>query len=161
MGTMNWSVIGPAVFSLVGVGLGTMGSIFVQYIGTRTSKEQVRAERYGALRAERKEAIREFLEAAQQVEQIAERRFQHGERPADHLIHTHRMKYLRQCIGLVGTPHLQSATNEYARRLLAATYEDLPEGANFWKYIRELKDPFMDAARRELDIPDLNRPMLT
>jgi hypothetical protein len=58
---MDWSTLAPAVFSLLGVALGTAGSVLAAYYAHRSSREQQRRQIRTSLREERKQMILEFL----------------------------------------------------------------------------------------------------
>lgn len=149
---MTWD----AVLPLIGVALGAGGSFAVQFLVTRASREQARLDRLASLRAERKDAIREFLENAQSVERAAERRFLHDDVDhADVVPLTHRMWCLQKCIDLVGSPELRKAASGYAWRLHDVMYKEQPESPDVWERIRELRDPFLEAARVELGVSGL------
>ena len=62
---MNWSSLAPAIFSLLGVAVGTAGSLLGVYFSTRTAKEQAKAQQAAELRLERKEIILEHLKEAE------------------------------------------------------------------------------------------------
>ncbi|GLY37523.1 hypothetical protein Amsp01_035470 [Amycolatopsis sp. NBRC 101858] len=148
---MNWAVILP----LVGVLIGATASFAAQYLATRTTQRQEKIRRVAEIRAERKEVIFNFLEGMQLVERVAEHRFEHGGHGEVPQPATHRMWYLQKCIELVGTQQLIHASVEYAQRLHDAVYGSLPAGVNVWEFMAERRFPFLEAARRELDIPDL------
>ncbi|MFD0059217.1 hypothetical protein ACFVHR_36460 [Streptomyces sp. NPDC127168] len=149
---MTWD----AVLPLFGVLLGAGGSFGVQFLVTRASRAQARLERLASLRSERKESVREFLEAAQLVEHLAERRFRNGDLDrAEAESATHRMWYLQKCIDLVCSPVLREATESYAWRMDEAVYRELPAEGDVWERLKELRDPFLEAARVELGVSDL------
>src|SRR5437763_1520381 len=58
---MDWSTLAPAIFSLLGVALGTAGSVLATYYAQRSSREQQRRQVKIARRDERKEIILEYL----------------------------------------------------------------------------------------------------
>ena len=141
------------VVPLVGVVLGSTGAILAQYIGTRVTKQQARAAA-GAQRCswKRKEAIREFLDAAQSVEQAAEQRSIEGQLPNDISVRIHRMWFQRKCIQLICSTQLSEAAQNYSWCMYRSCYRDLPHGIDVWAYLHEGRDPFMVLARRELRI---------
>ncbi|MFE6775101.1 hypothetical protein [Streptomyces sp. NPDC057702] len=65
---------GGTVLALIGVLLGTAGTLVGQYLATRVDLQRDRRHRAENERAERKEAMLEFLAAAQRVELILDRR---------------------------------------------------------------------------------------
>ncbi|QXJ25834.1 hypothetical protein AGRA3207_007395 [Actinomadura graeca] len=147
---MNWSVVGPAVFSLIGVTLGTSGTLIGQYLTTRTTKAQALAERRTALRAERKTAILEFMETAKQVERFIEQRVHSGERPEGSVELTNRMWFLQQCVDLVSTAPVRNTVTDYAEGLHSLLYQELPTERHVWALMSEKRQPFVDSARVEL-----------
>jgi len=58
---MDWSTLAPAIFSLLGVALGTAGSVLAAYYAHRSSREQQRRQIKTSLREERKQIILEYL----------------------------------------------------------------------------------------------------
>jgi hypothetical protein len=58
---MDWSTLAPAIFSLLGVALGTAGSVLAAYYAHRSSREQQRRQIRTSLREERKQMILEFV----------------------------------------------------------------------------------------------------
>ncbi|MEV7046627.1 hypothetical protein [Amycolatopsis sp. NPDC051061] len=153
---MDWLQLTPAaVLPLVGVLLGTLGSLATTHLGTRTTRKQAETQRRAALRIERKEAIRDFLEGAQRVEHLAERRYQTGERDNNEAeLLTHRMWYLQKCIELVGGHELRRAALDYAWHLGDAVYKELPTDRDIWEFMTSYREPFLEAARRTLAIPE-------
>ncbi|MFI1400934.1 hypothetical protein [Streptomyces sp. NPDC020681] len=152
------AVIAP----LAGVVLGAAGSLGAQFLWTRTTTAQAQAERAAALRAERKDAIRDFLDAAQTVERIAHHRFSNGQHDDDAGSATHRLWFLQKCTDIVGSPELRVATLEYAKRLSDAVWKHRPVDAQksaddqLRDYIAPHRDRFLRAARHELSIPELS-----
>ncbi|MGW6955263.1 hypothetical protein [Streptomyces sp. PAN_FS17] len=67
----SWGTLGPALLSLAGVALGAGGSIFGQYLVSRTSTRQLELQESAAHRAELKNAVLKFLGIASQVEKAA------------------------------------------------------------------------------------------
>jgi hypothetical protein len=157
---MDWVTVSSTIFPLVGVVIGASGSIVAQYLATRVTKQQDGAKRVADLRRERKEAVRDFLDTTQAVERAAEHRFIHGDHGESPGPLTHRMWYSQKCIEIVGTPQLRQATLDYAWRLSEAIYKEVPDDMNVWDFITDRRDPFLEAARRELDIPDIMTPAL-
>ena len=65
---MNWSSWAPAIFSLIGVAVGTAGSLLGVYLSTRTAKEQAKAQQAAELRLERKTIILEYLKEVEDMQ---------------------------------------------------------------------------------------------
>ncbi len=57
----SWGALGPALLSLAGVALGAGGSLFGQYLLSRTSTRQIEVQESAAHRAELKNAVLKFL----------------------------------------------------------------------------------------------------
>ncbi|NSC20010.1 hypothetical protein FM076_01825 [Streptomyces albus subsp. chlorinus] len=78
------------VLALVGVLVGTAGTLLGQYMTTRVEERRDRRQRMDARRAERKEAVLGFLAAAQRVELVLDRRelgLPAPDDPADEKLH--------------------------------------------------------------------------
>jgi hypothetical protein len=60
---MDWNSLGPAVFSLLGVALGTIGSLLGVYYAQRSAREQARLQHSAAMRIERRDIYLEYLSA--------------------------------------------------------------------------------------------------
>ncbi|MFJ3407694.1 hypothetical protein [Promicromonospora sp. NPDC090134] len=67
----SWGTLGPALLSLAGVVLGAGGSLFGQYLVSRTNTQQSRIQESAAHRAELKSVILKFLSIASQVVKAA------------------------------------------------------------------------------------------
>src|SRR4051794_31584669 len=68
---MNAALLLPAAFSLVGVAIGAVGTLFAAYLATSTSREKARWDQLSALRQERKLFLLEYLRAAQNSHDFA------------------------------------------------------------------------------------------
>ncbi|MFI1400349.1 hypothetical protein [Streptomyces sp. NPDC020681] len=142
----------------------TLNCVEPQFLWTRTTtaQAQAQAERAAALRAERKDAIRDFFDAAQTVERIAHHRFSNGQHDDDAGSAMHRLWFLQKCTDIVGSPELRGATLEYAERLSKAVWTQRPVDAQesaddrLRDYIGAHRDRFLQAARHELSIPELS-----
>ena len=141
------------VIPLVAVALGAVGALLGTYLSNRVTRQQADDAKAAALRAEYKTAIEAFLEAAQSVEQAAERRYQEGSLPNDVGSRTHQMWYRQKCIELVCSTALNEKTKDYAFRMSHACYRELPDKIDIWEYLGQCRDPFLAAARHELGIP--------
>jgi hypothetical protein len=149
---LSSSEITAGVLSLAGVAIGAAGSFGVQWFTSRTTAAQARAKRLADLREERKAAILQFLDTAQVVERLAERRYAH-EQLVDPESSTHLMWFLQKALELVATETLRHAARDYAWRLNEAVYKELPVDKDIWAFLAEQREPIMSAARVELDVP--------
>lgn len=146
------SAVTSVVIPLLGVVVGAAGALSAQYLSTRVTKQQAEVARQAAIRAERKNTLLAFLEAAQRVEQAAEERYMTGNLPDDFPSRVHDMWFQHRCIELVNRPALVDKCEGYVWCLHAAIYRELPEGVDIWQFIKEHFDPFLTAARMELDL---------
>jgi hypothetical protein len=146
------TIVTSVLVPLLGVVLGAAGALLGTYLSTRVTKQQAQDARVAAIRAERKAEIEAFLEVAQSVEQAAELRYQEGGLPPDVNFRTHQMWFRQKCIELICSADLNQRTVEYAFRMHHACYREMPKNIDVWDFIRELRDPFLAAARHELGI---------
>ncbi|MEU1600960.1 hypothetical protein ABZ468_51745 [Streptomyces sp. NPDC005708] len=152
-GSMASEVL-TTLLSLAGVGVGSAASFAAQYLTSRETKAQAAATAAAALRAERKQALHDFLESCQRVERAAEHRFQNDNRFVEGSpTLTHDMWFRLKCLDLVSSRRLNDAAYQFADRLMKATYGGPPNGKDVWEFINEKRGPFMEAAKVELDIP--------
>lgn len=106
-----------------------------------------------AQRAERKEAILAFLEVCQRVERAAERRFQEGDRYIEGSAElTHQMWFHQKVLDLVSSPQVRESALRFSQRLNDVTYGRIAKGRDFWDFVNERRQPFIDAARVELGV---------
>src|SRR2546423_8819171 len=61
VGMDTWSALAPALLSLAGVGLGTVGSLVGQHLSSRMNVRQLDAQQWQAHKAELKQSIISFL----------------------------------------------------------------------------------------------------
>ncbi|MWA01426.1 hypothetical protein F8568_013745 [Actinomadura sp. LD22] len=156
---MSGSGLAASLASLSGVVVGAViaagGSYWTQRLLSRESTARARADRLAALRAERKEALREFMEAAQAMERASHRRFRDAPLDSDTGDVTHRFWYLQRCLDLLCSPELRTAARAYAERLDAALWHERPADGTHEDFLREARETFLQAARKELGIPEL------
>lgn len=139
--------LSATVLPLAGVALGSAGTLVGQYLSTRVDARRARFERDSAERAERKEALMEFLSAAQQVELCLDR-LSLGEHIEDSekWQHLHALWLAKKVPELVCTPSVAQAAHDYTMALHA-----LLRGTGA-PAKRELRFAFMEAARVELGV---------
>ncbi|CAM5513993.1 hypothetical protein [Streptomyces] [Streptomyces griseus] len=141
----SWGTLGPALLSLAGVALGAGGSLFGQYLLSRVSARQLKAQESAAHRAELKDAVLKFLGVAAQVEKTALPRTEEGGRPVgDELGPLVDELWLAQAeIDLAARSEgLRGATYRYAFRLAEAARGEVSDASA----LREPQKEFMDAA---------------
>jgi hypothetical protein len=158
---MNWTVLVPAVFSLVGVAVGAGGSLAAAFFATRASGEQARAQQRSALREERKGMLLDYLRAAQEAHDYAARLWEEKpdlpdkrtrQREAARL--DSEMWFQQKKLLIVATFPLRSASVTWTELLSWAL--DHPKGNNssFWDIIEPTQSNFLKAARLDLGIAD-------
>jgi hypothetical protein len=156
---MNWTTLAPAVFSLAGVAIGTVGSLTVGYFTTRTAREQTRVQQAAAFRAERKDTILEYLRAMQAFHDFVLRVWEHApDLPEGHKSSREAAQleselwFYQKKLLLVASEPLRKASLSFTEKLDEALYQARPAGVEFWDFIDPAQDRFIDAARSDLGI---------
>ncbi|MFB4304891.1 hypothetical protein [Actinomadura sp. GTD37] len=141
--------VSTTILPLAGVVLGSAGTLIGQYLSTRVEARRARFEQANAERSERKEALMEFLSAAQQVELCLDR-LSMGQQLEDSekWQRLHTLWLAKKVPELVCSPPVAQAAHDYTFALHALLRgQDTEEGT---PAKRELRFAFMEAARREL-----------
>jgi hypothetical protein len=134
-----WSVLVPAVLSLFGVGLGTVGTLVGQHLSSRVSTRQQDAQRWAAHRAELKASVLRFLGAVRHVQQGG----------AGTVTALDELWLAQEEVDLVAvSEHLRGATYRYARQVTVTANRE-PQASDV-DDLRRAQIEFMDAARRDL-----------
>ncbi|MBG6092631.1 hypothetical protein [Actinomadura viridis] len=141
--------VSTTILPLAGVALGSAGTLVGQYLSTRVEARRARFEQASAERGERKEALMEFLSAAQQVELCLDR-LSMGEQleESEKWQHLHTLWLAKKVPELVCTPQVAQAAHDYTLALHALLRGQAAEAGARPK--RELRFAFMEAARQEL-----------
>lgn len=166
---MNWSNLAPAIFSLLGVAVGTAGSLLGVYFSTRTAKEQAKAQREAELRLERKEIILEYLKEAEDMQKFIRSIWDdRGSLATDEELsreasaRSHQLWIYQKKIHIVASRRLREACLAFTEKLdacLGFTEEPgdpIPDGTNLWLFINDESDKFLDTARDELGFSALS-----
>ncbi|MEU8511635.1 hypothetical protein AB0C76_08625 [Kitasatospora sp. NPDC048722] len=136
------------VLALIGVLLGTTGTLVGQHLTTRAEARRDRQHRTDAERAERKEAILSFLAAAQQVELVLDRRslgMPASEDPEDRKLHD--LWLAKKAVELVCSHTASRAAHEYT----TALHEHLRNTVSPERPTkRDCRHAFVESARAEL-----------
>jgi hypothetical protein len=135
----TWSVLVPAVLSLFGVGLGTVGTLVGRHLSTRVSTRQQDAQQWAAHRAELKASVLQFLGAVRHVQRAGS--------SAGQLLD--ELWLAQQEVDLVAvSEQLRGATYRYAHQVTATAHRALqdPEVND----LHQAQIEFMDVARRDL-----------
>jgi len=153
------TILLPAVFSLIGVALGTAGSIIVGYFSTRAAREQAKIQRETTLRAERKEVILEHLRVIQECQHYLVlcipdyARAPEGwdrQREWNRLDNQLWLSYKK--FMLVAGRSLRARGVEFTDAVDNALKGRVPDGVTFWDYLDPFEERFLEAARTELGV---------
>ncbi|MFF7652996.1 hypothetical protein ACFZCY_24770 [Streptomyces sp. NPDC007983] len=134
--------------ALVGVLLGTTGTLIGQQLANRVEVQRDQRQRADAARAERKEAISGYLKAVQRVELILDRRklgMPTLDDPEDEKLHD--LWLAKKAVELVCSTRAAQAAHDYTTVLHALMRSE--QGRSPVK--RERREAFMEAAREELE----------
>ncbi len=147
---MDGAIVGAAILPLIGVAMGTAGTLAGQYLAVRAESRRHADQRAAAARAERKEAIVGLLDAVQRVEQVVDHRMRGG--PSDETLvdeRLHAMWLSKKLLELVCSPSLASVAHRYV-----STLHSLASSSTTGSTARhnEHRAEFMEAARDELGI---------
>ncbi|MEV5570725.1 hypothetical protein AB0L06_11785 [Spirillospora sp. NPDC052269] len=143
--------VSTTVLPLAGVVLGSAGTLVGQYLSTRVEARRTRFEQDKAERSERKEALMEFLSAAQQVEMCLDR-LSMGEQLDESEVwkQLHLLWLAKKVPELVCSPSTAQAAHDYTFALDGLVRgRSAAEGA---PAKRELRFAFIEAARQELGV---------
>ncbi|MFI8849421.1 hypothetical protein [Streptomyces sp. 891-h] len=143
---------GGTVLALIGVLLGTAGTLIGQYLVTRVETRRDRQQRADAERIERKEAISGFLAAAQRVELVLDRRdlgLPTPDDPADEKLHD---LWLAKKSVELACPHATAqAAHDYTKALHTRLRNSEAHAGEWVGIKRESRYAFMEAAREALE----------
>lgn len=144
--SMSWST---AILPLAGVALGSTGTLVGQYLSTRVEARREKRAYDGAQRTERKEAIMEFLSAAQQAELLSDQ-IDSGEHPEDSEVRdrVHALWLAKKLPELVCSPSTAQAAHDYTLALHKILRGEASPTGSATK--RDLRYAFLEAARQEL-----------
>lgn len=144
-------VAGSTVLALVGVLLGTAGTLMGQHLAARVEIRRDQQQRADAERNERKEAILSFLAAAQRTELILDRRdrgLPAPDDPEDEKLHD--LWLAKKAFELVCSHETDQAAHDYTdalhRHMRSAPSQSARSPAK-----RERRYAFMEAARDALE----------
>ena len=148
---MSWSAVSATVLPLVGVALGTSGTLLGQYVVTRSDARRERHRRTEARRLEGKEAIVGFVAAVQHVEQLGIEGRLHAKYDDDAIRAALRQLWVaKKVIELTCSGVLAQKAHDYAwelhKNLQPSTLDGMPDSE------RLVRIDFLENARRELGI---------
>ncbi|GAA4866797.1 hypothetical protein [Actinomycetospora straminea] len=166
---MDWAVLGPAVFSLVGVAVGALGSFGGVLITQRTTKQQAAVQLAAARRTEKKDAILAYLDVVEDswvlMDGLWGRRplvSKAGE-PLDDAADVEREKHRRNNdvwhhqnrLNLVTPEPVRTAARTLTQRIYEATYHADQVETVLWKHVSPAEAEFLEAARKDLGVEEL------
>lgn len=165
---MDWAVLGPAVFSLVGVAVGALGSVGGVLLTQRTTKQQAAAQLLTARRAEKKEAILAYLDVVEDswvlMDGLWDRRplvskagepLEAEDVEREKYRRNHDVWYHQTRINLV-TPNLvRKAALRLTQSIYDATYHPEKIETGLWEHVGPVQAAFLEAARNDLGVEDL------
>jgi hypothetical protein len=153
---MNWSSVSPTVLPLAGVVIGACGTLLGQHLALRVDERRETAKRASDQRAERKEAIIDFLSATERVEHYRGQLTRKAGPDAENLAELmHAVWLAKKIIELVCSGGLAQAAQDFTVTLNRACQElryngpDRPR-AGLSDTEHQLRVEFIEAARREL-----------
>ncbi|MFI6458693.1 hypothetical protein ACIBF6_45005 [Streptosporangium amethystogenes] len=150
--TMTWDAFSTTVLPLLGVLLGTCGTLLGQYLATRVDSKRLEHDRLAAMRAERKAAILSFLDAAQRVELILDKQPVFNDRSDDNAAQEelHKLWLAKKTVELVCSPELAQCAQDYtsALHIMLRNPDQVADPAAK----RETRYLMMESARRDLGI---------
>ncbi|MGW0067581.1 hypothetical protein ACWDUI_08960 [Streptosporangium sandarakinum] len=149
---MNWEALSTTVLPLLGVLLGTGGTLLGQHLATRVDRRRLEHDQLVAMRTERKAAILSFLDAAQRIEMILDRRAESKDSPseADAQEGLHQLWLAKKSVELVCSPELAQSVHDYTYALhIGLRKPDLITDPSVKRQARYL---MMESARRDLGV---------
>lgn len=147
----------PAI-ALGGVALGSV----VTFVGQSLTRRQASAlsieEQKAALRNDRRDAIYQFIKAAESVDTLASTQ-NPEERPNLTDLKTDvetELWYRQRCIDVVCRREVRVAAQHYTVALLDILWGGIPAGVKLREHVARHEDAFLDLARTELYAPKIS-----
>ena len=165
VGVMDWNSPGPAVFSLLGVALGTVGLLLGVYYAQRTAREQARLQHSAAMRIERRDIYLEYLSAVENSWSFLDGLW--GRQPltsADGVplkdnavdreasIRNHEVWYYQQKLAVVASNEARNAALDLTKKMYEATFHRERVTESLWRYLDPTQQTFLAAARKDLGL---------
>ena len=146
---MGWANVSSTVLPLVGVALGTTGTLLGQLLLTRVEARRELFKIEEARRQERKAAIVDYLAAAQHAEQIEHKIAASETVDSDQALDALRTLWLaKKVIELVCSAQVAQTAHDYAYEINKNIHLDSLEVSTASE--RERRVAFIEQARREL-----------
>jgi len=161
---VEWTWLGPASFSLAGVALGSVGSLFGVYHAQRSTREHMRLQQTTLLRAERRETFLEYLGEFENSWAFLQASW--GNRPVtstqgdvlidpaaiakEAVLRQHDIWSAYQKVALVAGEECRRIALELNHMIYKATYHREDIDQTLFDYLAPSQEAFLAAARREL-----------
>jgi hypothetical protein len=149
---MSASTISAVILPLVGVALGTAGTLTGQYLAVGAERRRHKAELAAAARSEVKQAITEFLAVAQRAERVVDNAVDRSVATERDTVDSmlHELWLSKKLMELVCSHELSTAAHAYTSVLdrMARGTAGEPERQRQ----RVTRGDFMEAARQELGV---------
>lgn len=162
---MDWTTLGPAVFSLLGVALGTTGSLLGVYYAQRSAREQARLQHAAAIRTERRDIYLEYLHAVENSWSLLDGLWGRqpltsvdghplGEDDVDReaALRNHEVWYHQQKLALVAPDAVKHAALKLTQAMYNATFHRERVAEEHWRYMDPIQEAFLQAARDDLEV---------
>lgn len=149
---MNWETLSTTVLPLLGVLLGTGGTLLGQHLATRVDRRRLEHDQLVAMRTERKAAILSFLDVAQRIEMALDKRAESKDSPNEMEVqeNVHQLWLAKKNVELVCSPELAQSAHDYTYSLhVSLRSPDLVTDPSAKRQARYL---VMESARRDLGI---------
>lgn len=149
---MNWETLSTTVLPLLGVLLGTGGTLLGQHLATRVDRKRLEHDRLVVMRTERKAAILSFLDVAQRIEMALDEHAEPKDSPgeADSKESLHQLWLAKKNVELVCSPELAQSAHDYTYALHVSLRS--PDRITDPSAKRQARYLVMESARRDLGI---------
>ncbi|WP_328451975.1 hypothetical protein [Amycolatopsis sp. NBC_00438] len=133
--------------TLLGTVIGSVSTVLSNSLASRAARRE-RLASEAQRREARRQAIEEFLEAAQEVDRVASHQ---EDRPPEVI---HRLWLRNHRLAIVASNRLQDPLKEFVDALDTSFWEGTPDGRPLWRHLHKPRDRFGLAARTELNFND-------
>jgi hypothetical protein len=144
--------------ALCGVVVGSIVTFVGQSLSRRQTSSLSIAEQKAGLRKDRREAIYNFLQAAQTAYAVAttESSIEQGLITSKKTSVEAELLFRQKCIDVLCRPELRAAASQYAGAINNILWGYKPEGVKISQYIADIENAFFDIARKELYAPKVS-----
>jgi hypothetical protein len=162
---MIWTTLAPAVFSLLGVALGTTGSLLGVYYAQRTAREQARLQHTATMRNERRDIYLEYLTAVenswsfldglwgrQPLTSVDGQPLAEDQVDREAAIRNHEVWYHQQKLALAAPEHVKAAALKLTQAMYEATFHRERVTPGLWRFLDPIQEAFLRVAREDLEL---------